>query len=209
MVLLFIGPSGSGKDTQAEIFVDKFKFERISTGDLMREISEGDHKMQKLLKKAMNEGFMADNFVFGLLQIYLVDDQSSNLILSGVVRRDSQIELLDYTLFKVNKKLDKVVYFELNDEEAIRRMSSRLKCMNCLTDYNTIYNPPKKEGICDKCGYELTRRADDNPESIKKRLEDFHKDNKEIMEAYEKRGILVRIDASKTIAEINNELISK
>src|SRR5260221_4299087 len=106
MALLFIGPSGSGKATQAEILVDKFKFERISTGDLMREISEGDHKMQKLLKKAMNEGFMADNFVFGLLQIYLVDDQSSNLILSGIVSLDIQIELHDNTLIKVNYKLD-------------------------------------------------------------------------------------------------------
>src|SRR6188472_577777 len=105
MILLFIGPSGSGKDTQAEILTEKFKFERISTGDLMREISEGENKMQQLLKKSMNEGFMADNFVFGLLQIYLADDHSDNLILSGVVRRDSQIELLDFTLFKVNKRL--------------------------------------------------------------------------------------------------------
>jgi len=209
MILLFIGPSGSGKDTQAEQLIDNFNFHRVSTGDLMRDISEGDKEIQKLIRKSMDEGFLADNFVFGLLQIYLFNTESENLVLSGAVRRDTQIDLLDFALMKSNKKLDKVVYFELSDDQAIERMSNRYECPVCNTNYNLKFNPPKIERKCDKEGATLVRREDDNPESIKKRLEDFHKDNNEIIEAYEKRGILIKIDASRSIEEIYSELLQK
>ncbi len=209
MILLFIGPSGSGKDTQAEKLVDKFNFHRVSTGDLMRDISEGDKEIQKLIRKSMDEGFLADNFVFGLLQIYLFNTESENLVLSGAVRRDTQIDLLDFALMKANKKLDKVVYFELSDEDAVDRMSNRYECPVCNTNYNLKFNPPKVAGICDKDGAALVRREDDNPESIKKRLEDFHKDNNEIVDEYDKRGILVRINASESITEVTTELFEK
>ena len=209
MNLLFIGPSGSGKDTQAEVLVEKYNFERVSTGDLMRDISEGDREIQQLIRKSMDEGFLADNFVFGLLQIYLHSTNVENLVLSGAVRRDTQIDLLDFALMKANKKLDKVVYFEVSDDEAIERMSSRYRCPVCLTNYNLISNPPKEPGKCDKNdGGVLTRREDDNPESIKKRLEDFHKDNTEIIEEYSKRNILVKIDASKEIEEVSQQLFT-
>jgi len=209
MVLLFIGPSGSGKDTQAELLVNSFEFKRVSTGDLMREISSGDHYIQEMIRKSMVEGFLSDNFVFGLLQIYLAHTHFDKIILSGVVRRDSQIELLDYTLFKINDRLDKVVYFDLSDEEATKRMTARTRCPKCGTNYNLLYNPPKQEMICDLDGTTLTRRPDDSEEGMKNRLEDFHKDNEEIIEEYEKRGILIKIDASKSIEEIHKEVLEK
>ncbi|MFS8130741.1 MAG: adenylate kinase family protein [Candidatus Dojkabacteria bacterium] len=209
MILLFIGPSGSGKDTQAEKLVEKYNFHRVSTGDLMRDISEGDKEIQKLIRKSMDEGFLADNFVFGLLQIYLYNTESKDLVLSGAVRRDTQIDLLDFALMKANKKLDKVVFFGLSDEDAVERMSNRYECPVCNTNYNLKFNPPQVEGKCDKDGATLERREDDNPESIKKRLEDFHKDNTEILEEYEKRGLLVRVDASKGISEVTTELFMK
>jgi adenylate kinase len=209
MILLFIGPSGSGKDTQAEILTDKYDFKRVSTGDLLREISEGKHDIQKIIRQSMNEGFLADNFVFGLLQTYLTHLNHDKIILSGSVRRFSQIELLDFALFKLNKKLDKVVYFDLSDEEATKRMTSRVRCPQCGTNYNLIYNPPKEEMKCDIDGATLTRRPDDSEEGMKNRLAEFHKDNDEILEEYDKRGILLRMDASKTIEEVSNELINK
>lgn len=209
MILLFFGPSGSGKDTQAELLNQKQEFFRVSTGDLIREISYGENEVQKILRESMNEGFLADNFVFGLLQIYLSKINKQNIILSGAVRRLSQVELLDFTLFKIDKKLDKVVYFNLSDEEAIKRMTSRLRCPVDQTNYNTIYNPPKQEGRCDLCGSILTRREDDNEQSIRKRLEDFHSDNDEIIELYKKRDILIEIDASQTIENVAIELSKK
>lgn len=209
MILLFFGPSGSGKDTQAEILNQKRGFFRVSTGDLIREISYGENEVQKILRESMNEGFLADNFVFGLLQIYLSKIDKNDIILSGAVRRLSQVELLDFTLFKINKKLDKVVYFNLSDEEAIKRMTSRLRCPVDQTNYNTIYNPPKVEGRCDLCGSVLTRREDDNEASIRKRLEDFHSDNDEIIEMYRKRDILLEIDALQSIEDVAIELSKK
>lgn len=178
MNLLFIGPSGSGKDTQAEVLNKKFSFERISTGDLLREISDGQHNIQKIIKRSMNEGFLADNFVFGLLQTYLSHTTFQNIILSGSVRRLSQVELLDFTLFKLDRKLDKVIHFDISDKEAMLRMS-------------------------------LRGRADDNKLSIQNRLNDYHKDNDEIIEEYKKRGILININAEKSIEEVTKELITK
>lgn len=207
MILLFIGPSGSGKDTQAEFLEDKFQFLRVSTGDLMRDISEGDHEIQQLIRKSMNEGFLADNFVFGLMQIYLSDMKADKIIFSGAVRKETQVELLDFTLFKVEKKLDKVIYFDISDEEAVTRMSGRLYCPYDNTNYHLVYNPPKRVDTCDQCGGKLERRDDDNPEAIKARLVDFHKDNEAILDLYEKRGILIKIDASKSIDEVHQEVM--
>ncbi len=208
MILLFIGPSGSGKDTQAEFLVKENAFERISTGDLIRDISEGDHPAQKVIRQSMNEGFLADNFVFGLLQVYLSHNEKENIILSGAVRRESQVELLDSTLLNVKRSLDKVVYFELSDEEAIKRMSGRLYCPKDGSNYHLIFNPPKQVDTCDICGGPLKRREDDNPDAIKARLYDFHKDNDKIIEMYEKRGILLKIDASKSIEEVHHEVVT-
>ncbi len=209
MNLLFLGPSGSGKDTQAEFLVDEFGFARVSTGDLMRDISDGEKEMQVIIRDAMNEGFLADNFVFGLMQMYLSHLKADKIILSGCVRKASQIELLDFTLFKVGKKLDKAVYFELSDEEAIKRMTGRLYCPNCHSNYHKIFNSPKRVDICDSCGTRLEQRADDNTDAIKNRLADFHKDNDEIVSEYEKRGILIRIDAAGSIEKVHSELLEQ
>ncbi len=209
MVLLFIGPSGSGKDTQADLLVKGLGFMRVSSGALLRDISDGNYPVQVMLKDAMNEGFLPDNLVFGLLQVFFSKVKNPNLILSGVVRRTSQIELLDNSLLNVNKELDKVLYFDLSDEEAVKRMSGRIYCPNCGMNYNLEYNPPKRDSICDNCGHHLLQRDDDNPEAIRKRLKAFHEDNSEILSAYKKRNMLITIDASKTIDEIYQDVITK
>lgn len=210
MVLLFIGPSGSGKDTQAERLVQEFDFKRVSTGDLVREIADGDSEIQKTLKAAMNEGFLSDNFIFGLLQIYLTHVNYTDFILSGAVRWRPQIELLDSTLTQINQKLDKVVYFELSDEAAVERLSNRVVCPVCDTNYNLLFEQPKNPGVCDKNdGGILVRREDDNPEAIVKRLEDFHEDNKDILDEYERRGLLVKVDASLDIDKLYADLKAK
>ena len=209
MILLFIGPSGSGKDTQAEMLSEKFNFERVSSGDLLRDISDGDHKVQKMIRDGMNEGFLGDDLVYSLIGFYLDRLNSNKVILSGVVRRNTQISLLDKTLENINKKIDRVLYFELNDEEAVKRMGGRLFCPKCSSNYHEVFNPPKASGFCDNCGAALEKRKDDNPEAIRKRLEAFHLANDQIIENYEKRGILIKIDASKTIEEIHKDVVEK
>lgn len=208
MNLIFFGPSGSGKDTQAEMLVEKFNYSRISTGDLLREISQGDRDIHTYVKESMNQGFLEDEFVYGLLQIYLRFKQADNLIMSGVVRKESQVELLDKVLTKINQKVDLAIYFELTDEAAVERMAGRLYCPNCKANFHKKFNPPKVDNICDICGSSLITRADDNEESIKRRLADFHKDNAAIMAAYESRGVLVKLDASKNIEDVHKDLLT-
>lgn len=207
MNLVFLGASGSGKDTQAELLVQKYNYERISTGDLLRMLCEGENKIQQMVKLAMNAGFLNDKFVYGLLEMYFMYYGSENFILSGVVRTLNQVELLDSALKISNKKVDKAVYFELSDAEAIHRISGRLYCPNCKSNFHKEFNPPKVENVCDNCEMKLLIREDDNPESIANRLRDFHKDNDKIIESYRERGILLVMDASKSIEEIHKDLL--
>ncbi len=207
MNLLFIGPSASGKDTQAELLVKNNGYIRVSSGDLIRDISEGERDIHKALRKGMNEGFLPDRIIYGVLEIYLKYLNHENLILSGVVRRVSQIDQLDTVLKEADTKLDEVMYFELTDEEVVNRITGRRYCPKCHTNYHVTFNPPKVKDICDVCGSNIVLREDDNVDSTKKRLEAFHKDNDLILEEYEKRGILKRIDASKSIEEVYKEVL--
>lgn len=207
MVLLFLGPSGSGKDTQADILSEEFDFEVISTGELLREISNGNEEMQNRIRKALNEGFLNDNIVYGLLEIYLKYSKTENIILTGVVRWETQIPKLDSVLENIGKKLDKVVLFNLTDEEVVDRLSGRVTCQKCGEIYHTKFNPPKRAGVCDICGGTLVAREDDNPEAIRNRLKAYHVDADEIEAAYKERGILEEIDASNGIEEIHSEVV--
>lgn len=207
MNLLFIGPSASGKDTQAELLEKDKKYIRVSSGDLIRDISDGDRDIHRAIHKGMNEGFLPDRIIFGVLEIYLKYLNHDRLILSGVVRRKSQIKELDEVLNDADTKLNLVFYFDLTDEEVVQRISGRRYCPNCHANYHVTFNPPKEEGKCDKCNTPLKMREDDNPESTKKRLEAFHKENDLIVEEYDKRGILRKIDASKSIEEVYSEVL--
>lgn len=208
MVLLFIGPSGSGKDTQADMLEERYGFEVVSTGELLRQITDGESKMQEVIKEGMNKGFLPDNLVYGLLEMYLSGSKTKHYILTGVVRRESQVEKLDNALLNVGKKLNRVVYFNLSDEEAVKRLGGRRVCEKCGTNYHIDYKPPRVEGKCDLCGADLFTRDDDNPEAIKKRLHAFHLENTEILDNYRDRNLLTTVDASQTIKEIHKDLVS-
>jgi len=203
MVILFIGPSGSGKDTQANLLKKQKGFDVVSTGDLLRDVSQGNTKMQKFLKQDMNDGFAPDTLIYGLLEVYLKQSKFDNFVLTGGVRRSSQVDLLDQTLENYGDDLDKVFYFELSDDEAIKRLKNRLKDNVTGEIYNAETNPPPIE-IADR----LVKRADDAEMAFTlNRLRAFHKDSLEIINKYESRGILIKIDASKSIEDIQRQIV--
>ncbi len=205
MVLLFIGPSGSGKDTQAHLLKEKHGFEVISTGELLRDVSRGNTEIQKRIVEDMNEGFSPDELVFGLLQVYLRQSNFTNFILTGAVRRISQISMLDEALQSIGKQLDKIIYFELSYEEAIERIKGRVVDERTGRIYHNEFNPPPQEML-----EHVVRRTDDDVnESYVKRLEDFRRDNENILSEYHSRGNVIDIDASDSIDEIHNEIVSK
>jgi adenylate kinase len=202
MIIVFLGVSGSGKDTQAQLIASNSSFQPISTGNLIRDISNGATRIQTYIKKSLQDKFSSDELVYGLLQLYIKYSRGEDFILTGAVRRASQIEKLDKILADIGQKVDKVFLFKLDDELAVLRLSNRLICKVCGRNYNLITQPPKSEDTCDACGSALSKRDDDNPDAIKNRIAEFHKYNQDILKEYIERNLLVEIDASLGIDQI-------
>lgn len=161
------------------------------------------------IDKTMNEGkWVPDAITYALLEQHMENVHNGNIILTGVVRTVEQIPMLDTMLKRRGKKLDRVVYFKLEDEEAVKRLSNRWYAKDG-TIYHSIYNPPKEEGIHDADGSPLFQREDDKPDAIKERLKQFHETNKPILDTYEDRGILLTVDAAPSIEKINKVLVKE
>lgn len=203
--ILVHGPSGSGKDTQVDLLLEKFDFEKIGTGEMFRSFV----KERKDIAKLINSGnFVPTDLTYELLNKWMENyDLNRSWIFVSVVRTFDQIELFDRLLEKFDRKLDLFIHFSLSPEKAIERMSLRKICSICGENYHEKYKPEKKENICDKDGGHLVKRDDDKPESIRQRLEEYNKTISPILEEYKRRNLLVDIDASFTIEEIHKEVL--
>lgn len=206
MKLVLIGCPGAGKGTQAKILSEKFDIAHISTGDLLREQVAGGTPLGLKLKEIMaSGGLVSDDIVEGLLEERIKKDDCKNgYILDGYPRNVSQAEGLS----KIVGELDSVVVIDVPDEAIIERMSGRRSCGSCGAMYHTKYNPPKEEGVCDKCGAKLVLRADDNPETVKHRLDVYHEQTAPVIGFYEKQGIVYKADGSQAIEKVTEELTS-
>ena len=212
MVYLFLGPSGSGKDTQVDLVAEKIPLERISTGEMFRTMyEEKDSLGIKAHDEYWSKGlFNPDDQVFALLERWLKRyDPNKHWAIVGAVRRGSQIPLLDEVLKKYGKKLDAVVNFNLPIEAAIERRTLRRVCEECGANYHQEYKPPKIEGVCDKCGGKLYQREDDTEEKTRSLMKEYNKGIEGIREKYMEQGIWIDIDASPTIGEIHKVVCEK
>lgn len=202
MKIIFIGPQGSGKGTQAGVVSKELSIPHISTGDLFREAT-GD--LKKELESYMNEGkLVPDELTLKILKDRLEkEDAKKGFILDGFPRNLNQAELLSTIT-----KIDKVIEITLPDDEAIKRISGRLTCKDCKAGYNEFTEPkPAQKNICDKCGGELIRRADDTTEAVTKRLKIYHEETEPILEKYS--DSIIKIDGNRDIKEITEEIIEK
>ena len=205
--ILVHGPSGSGKDTQVDLLLEKFDFEKIGTGAMFRDLAKKDTGIENMLKSGQ---FIPSNLTYELLTDWMKNFNSEkSWIFVSVVRVADQIELFDRLLEKYDRKLDTFIHFSLSAEKAIERMSLRKICVVCGENYHDKYKPEKVEDVCDKDGGKLIRRDDDKPEAIKKRLQEYDKTIEPILKEYESRGILIDIDASFTIEEIHKVVLEK
>lgn len=204
----FIGPSGCGKDTQAELLSKIYKIPNISTGDVLRDLYE---KKDPLGVKAVNfwlEGhWVPDDLMTLILDARLNQSDCGNgFILNGYPRTFEQVNIYDLEL---NDKfpLNAVVYFDLSYKEAVKRLANRRICPKCGDIYHLIFNPPKKDKTrCDSCNTILEQREDDKEQLIMERLDSFRKSIKNILKYYEDKGLLLRIDATPSIEEIHETL---
>ena len=189
MNLVLMGPPGAGKGTQGEILAKKLKISTISTGVMLRTAMKENTEVGKLAAQYINDGkLVPDEVIVEIVKDRLKKhDVETGFILDGFPRTVAQAEALTAS----GVKIDKVLSLEVADEDIINRLSSRRECSACGTPYSTLYNKPEKDGVCDKCGAELIQRADDNPETIKKRLEVYHTQTEPIKDYYKNLNLLV------------------
>ena len=195
MYIIMLGAPGTGKGTIGNEICEKYNLTHLATGDIFRD----EIKRETPLGKKANEYISKGELVPDEVTIAMVEgklDEMKDVLLDGFPRTIAQAEALKEYLNKNNKNITAVINLNVPDEDIIKRTSSRVICSNkeCGASYNTIFMPPKVEGICDKCGSPLIKRKDDNPETIKERLNVYYKNTQPLIDYYEKEGLLESID---------------
>ncbi|HEX15603.1 MAG: adenylate kinase [Deltaproteobacteria bacterium] len=209
MNLIMLGPPGSGKGTQAKRLTERFGIPQISTGDILREAVKEGTPLGKEAKRYMDEGkLVPDEVVVGIVRERLKEpDCEKGFILDGFPRTVAQAEALDRILEEMGRKIDHVIDIEVSEDELLKRLTGRRTCKRCGAMYHIIFNPPKRDGICDQCGGELYQRDDDKEETIKARLKVYREQTAPLIDYYEKRGLLRRIEGSGKIEEIEERIL--
>ena len=195
MYIIMLGAPGTGKGTIGNEICKKYNLEHVATGDIFRD----EIKRQTELGKKANEYISKGNLVPDEVTINMVKGKLQNMhnvLLDGFPRTINQAESLKSFLEERGEKVTAVINLEMPDEDIIKRTSSRIICSNkeCGASYNTVFMPPKQEGICDKCGSELIKRKDDEPETIKERLNVYYKNTQPLIDYYINENLLEKID---------------
>ena len=205
-----LGAPGTGKGTVAGILQEKLGIKQVSTGDIFRKNIKEGTELGKLAEKYISKGnLVPDDVTVKVVEDRLNEpDVESGIILDGFPRTVKQAEELDKILERKGKKVDKVINLTTPDEEIIERIVNRRVCSNqeCKAVYNLILNPPKKDGICDKCGSELVTRKDDTEETVRARLKNYFEQTSPLVEYYEKQGVLLTELVSKSINKLGKDV---
>lgn len=197
MKLVLLGAPGAGKGTQAEILCKKLNIPTISTGNILRAAVQNGTPVGMKAKEYMDKGALVpDDVIIGVINERLAEPDCANgFILDGVPRTIPQAEALENSGIHIDCALS----IEVADEVIIERMSGRRTCPDCGASFHVSSNPPKKEGICDSCGANLTVRKDDAPETVKARLDTYHRETEPLKDFYAKRGVLKTVENRPTI----------
>ena len=199
MRLILLGAPGAGKGTQAEILSRELGIPTISTGNILRAAIREGTAVGLKAKALIDAGKLVDDeTIMGIVSERLAkDDCAQGYILDGVPRTIPQAEAME----TMGITIDAALSIEIADETIVERMSGRRTCRNCSQTFHVVYNPPKQEGVCDFCGGELTIRKDDAPETVKARLETYHRETEPLKAFYQARGKLVCVDNQPSIEE--------
>lgn len=213
--LILLGPPGAGKGTQARMLEETFGLVQLSTGDLLRGAVAAGTEAGKAAKAVMEAGkLVSDDIVLAVLKDRLnAPDVAAGTILDGFPRTAGQAAALDKLLSERGERIDAVISLRVDDEAMVERVAGRFTCGDCGEGYHDSFKPPAKADTCDKCGgTNMKRRADDNAETVRTRLQAYHADTAPLIDYYDKRGTLTEIPAMGEIGEIAasmNAIVSK
>ncbi|WP_371018916.1 adenylate kinase [Pseudalkalibacillus sp. JSM 102089] len=204
MNLVLMGLPGVGKGTQAEKIVEKYGIPHISTGDMFRAAIKEGTPLGLKAKEYMDSGnLVPDEVTKGIVRERLgKDDCEKGFLLDGFPRTVAQADALETILADLGKKLDYVVNIAVEEDQLMQRLTGRRVCRNCGATYHVIFNPPKEDGVCDKCGGELYQRDDDKEETVRTRLEVNKQQQQPLLTFYEGKGYLKTIDGNRDINEV-------
>lgn len=219
MNLILLGAPGAGKGTQGALIAERYGVARISTGDLLRSAVRRDTELGRKAKAFMEAGeLVPDALILDLVRELLsgegpvdevggADAVRRGFVFDGFPRTIPQAQGLDRLLAEFDRPLDGVVVIEVPDDVIVRRISGRRSCPRCGAVYNIYSEPPRQEGVCDACGTELTQRADDRPETVKRRLEVYREQTEPLIAYYRESGTPVHVvEGDKPVAEVQEEV---
>lgn len=204
MKIIMLGAPGAGKGTQAKMIAEKYGVPHISTGDIFRANIKNGTKLGMEAQKYMDQGLLVPDelTVKILLDRVAADDCKGGYVLDGFPRTIPQAEVLDRALEEIGDKIDFAVDVDVPDENIINRMGGRRACLGCGATYHLEHIPPQKEGVCDACGRELVLRDDDKPETVKNRLDVYHKQTQPLIAFYQQKGILKTVDGTADMKDV-------
>lgn len=205
MVVILLGPPGVGKGTQAAQLADGEGWEHVSTGDLLRAARRDGTELGKKAQAYMDAGeLVPDSLILDLVRDHLKSvAPEAGILFDGFPRTTAQAEGLEGVLSQVRRRVDAVVVFEAPDETLVQRLSGRRSCPECGAVYNVHLNPPEKEGVCDRCGGTLVHRADDAPETVRRRLQVYQELTAPLIAWYEgAEARVVRVPADRPVDDV-------
>ncbi|SOD88842.1 adenylate kinase [Caenispirillum bisanense] len=209
--IIFMGPPGGGKGTQAQRLEDTFGIKQLSTGDMLRAAVAAGTELGKQAKAVMDAGqLVSDDLMIGLISERVDQPDCANgFILDGFPRTIPQAEALESLMADKGMPLDAVIELRVPDELLVERITGRFACAKCGRGYHDTYQRPKVEGVCDACGStEFKRRADDNAETVVSRLEAYHRQTAPVLAHFEKTGKVHVVDGTKDIDQVTADLVS-
>ena len=206
MKLILLGAPGAGKGTQAEIISKKLNIPTISTGNILREAIKNGTETGLKAKSFMDAGkLVPDDVIIGIVRERVArDDCANGFILDGVPRTIPQAEALE----AAGIHFDAVVSIEIDDAVIEARMTGSRVCGSCGASFHIVANPPKVDGVCDRCGAALTVRKDDAPETVKNRLKVFHAETEPLKDFYKKLGNLKLVEGNQPIENATRDILA-
>ncbi|MGA1796042.1 MAG: adenylate kinase [bacterium] len=207
--LVFLGAPGAGKGTQAQRLSEVYGPPQISTGDILRQAVKEKTTLGNKAASFMDAGkLVPDEVVIGIIEERVKQDDCTNgFILDGFPRTIHQAEALDRTLNRMDMAIDAAVCFDVPEDLLVKRLSGRRVCRSCGANHNIYFNPPAKDGVCQKCGGDLYQRNDDQEETIKNRLKVYRDQTEPLIGFYRQKNRLVTIDGSGSMDVIFDHLI--